>query len=81
MLDGVSHRPQSFSRLSGDPLLERHAARGTRVAGPDAEAGRVQRPLRVHAEVDHVAEDLDVALRLHEASHHAEGAEQLPACN
>ena len=58
MLDGVSHRPQSLSRLSGDPLFERHAARGTRVAGPDAEAGRVQRPLRVHAEVDHVAEDL-----------------------
>ena len=52
--------------------LERHAP--PRV---DPEARRVERALRVEAAVDERVHELEVALRLHRAAHHAERAPQL----
>ena len=48
-------------------------------AGTDAPARRVERRLRVVAVVDEPHDHLDVPLRLHRASHHAERAEKRTA--
>mmetsp|Transcript_46064 Transcript_46064/g.104067 ORF Transcript_46064/g.104067 Transcript_46064/m.104067 type:complete len:253 (-) Transcript_46064:647-1405(-) len=45
---------------------------------PDAEARRVDCPLRLHAEVDHVEQELHVALRLHEPPHVGQARVQRP---
>lgn len=74
-LDVVAPLPQPLDGLFADSLLDvdaavQHLADLGR-AGADADAGRVERGLRVHVEGEHVEEDLDVALGLHEATHDA----------
>src|SRR5690606_12632715 len=78
-VDAMAARAQAVGRRGREAGLEQHraaiahrlAARGIARALV-AHARRVAGLLQVHAEVDEVAQDLDLALRLHVAAHDAE---------
>lgn len=78
-LDVMSHFPQPIPDLLRDPFLEEDLVTDltTRVlrvfgivrhAGGDAEPRAVERLLRGEVVLEHVEEDLEVALGLHEAA-------------
>jgi hypothetical protein len=71
----MSHLPQLAHDLLTNPLFQinshiQHRAL-VRHARSDTDARRVKRGLRMHLESQHVKQDLDVALGLHEAAHDA----------
>eukprot|EP00327_Prymnesium_parvum_P031168 CAMPEP_0195603126 /NCGR_PEP_ID=MMETSP0815-20121206/5961_1 /TAXON_ID=97485 /ORGANISM="Prymnesium parvum, Strain Texoma1" /LENGTH=264 /DNA_ID=CAMNT_0040742731 /DNA_START=53 /DNA_END=845 /DNA_ORIENTATION=- len=77
--DVVPHPPQLLGDGGGDPLLQQDLAAPFAAVGDaaDAEARRVDRRLRLHAEGEEVHHQLHVALRLHEAAHVGEARVQL----
>ena len=73
--DMVAHLAQRREDVVGNAMFEVdgavHDLADFGEAGADAEAGGVEGLLRVHAEGEHVEENLHVALRLHVAAHDA----------
>ena len=70
--DAVSFAGQFLNNMNRDTWFK-----GTFIALNIPEPGGIESCLHIHAEVDNVEQHLDVSLRLHEATHDAEGEEQV----
>lgn len=63
---------QSLNSLSANPLLDvNNLLPRLRRASGDADSRRIKRRLRIVAKGQHIQQNLDVALRLHETAHDA----------